>query len=88
MHWQQPPACTSQASACWGLPLLLLHCIAQQHSSGQNTWLYRLLATAVGRVGRSYQLMEQHQGDGLHGEMSPGKFVTAKTGDKLEASLT
>lgn len=28
--------------------------------------------------------MVQHQGDGLHGQMSLGKFVTAETGDKLE----
>lgn len=36
------------------------------------------------RVGRSYQLMVQRQGDGLHGDTSPSKFVLTETGDKLE----
>lgn len=61
--------------------LLLLHQIAWCHSSGhkaqQNTHNNSV-------AGRFCHLMAQHQGDGLHGETSPGKFITAETVDKLE----
>lgn len=80
LHWRQPPACIS---ACWGLPLLLLHRIAWCHSSRHDHSAQKI-AHNSSRVGRSYQLMPQHQGDGLHGERSLGKFVTAEPGCKLQ----
>ena len=53
------------------------HCLVQQlwpnHSAQQTTH-------NSSRVGRSYRLMAQRQGDGLHGETSVGKFVTAERG--------
>lgn len=88
LHTSQELIHALATATCWHISLLgattaiaSLHCLVPQlwpnHSAQQITH-------NSSRVGTSYQLMAQRQGDGLHGVMSPGKFVIAKTGDKLE----